>query len=100
MRKVVEDTTYMEHLEIVDELDCTKIKNWYIEAYPTDKVGHFLRDNATFMGLLTVLVTGNDVYDYVGEADSVIRERIFDKLSDITGMTYDEVYDLWMRKGA
>ena len=93
------NTTYLEDIEIVDELDSTKIKDWYMETYPTDECGHFLRDNATFMGLLTTLFTGNDVYDYFGEADSLIRERIFDKLSDITGMVYDEIYNMWLGKG-
>ena len=98
--KNVEDMTYMEHIEMVDALENTRCKEWYIETYPTDECGHFLRDEATFSGLLNTLTLHGDVYDYIGEGDSVIRERIFDKLSDITGMTYDEVYDMWMKKGA
>ena len=96
MRKAVENTTYMEHINVVDKLETTHCKEWYIETYPTDEVGHYLRDNATFMGLLAILLTGNDVYDYLGEADSVIRERMFEKLSEITGMTYNEIYNMWM----
>lgn len=92
------EMTYMEHLEIVDKLETTKCKEWYIETFPTDELGHYLKDEPTFSGLFNLLAMGygHDVYDYIGEGDSVIRERLFSKLSDITGMTYEDIYRMWL----
>ena len=73
-----------------------KIKEFYLNAYPTDELGLELNENATFVGLLNCLYEGNDVYDYIGEGDSLIRERLFEKLAQDLGSSYDYVYNLWL----
>ena len=75
------------------------IKWWYIANYPTDDLGKSLDRDATFEGLFFTLANGEDVYRYIGVGDSVIRERLFEKLADITGFDYDYIYDLWMSDG-
>ena len=73
-----------------------KIKEFYLNAYPTDELGLELNENATFVGLLNCLYEGNDVYDYIGEGDSLIRERLFEKLAQDLGSSYDYVYNMWL----
>ena len=73
-----------------------KIKEFYIDNYPTDDLGIEISDSATFDGLNDSLKNDENVYDYIGVGDSVIRERCFEKLSEILGGSYDDVYDRWL----
>jgi len=73
------------------------IKEFYLENYPTDDLGIELKDNTTFTGLLNELYNGNDVYDYIGVGDSLIRERLFAKLSNILNTSYDYIWNLWLK---
>ena len=41
------------------------IKQFYLESYPTDDMGKDIKDDATFVGLVTQLFGEGDVYDYV-----------------------------------
>ena len=91
----VTEMTYMDYLEIDDMLDMN-VKEWYLEAYPTDECGHYISDNATFRGVYSALLNKEDVYDYIGECDSVIRERLFAKLAEIMEVDYDYIYDQWI----
>ena len=72
------------------------IKEFYLNNYPTDELGVELNENANFTGLLNELFTGNDIYGYIGVGDSIIRERLFSKLSEILNCSYDYVYNLWL----
>lgn len=73
------------------------IKDFYLNAYPTDELGVELIETATFVGLLDVLHNNTkDVYDYIGVGDSIIRERVFERLAEILEMPYDYVYNLWL----
>jgi len=72
------------------------IKQFYLENYPTDELGIELKDDTNFTGLLNELFTNNDVYGYIGVGDSIIRERLFEKLSEILKCSYDYVYNLWL----
>jgi hypothetical protein len=72
------------------------IKQFYLENYPTDELGIELKDDTNFTGLLNELFTNNDIYGYIGVGDSIIRERLFEKLSEILNCSYDYVYNLWL----
>ena len=72
------------------------IKEFYLNNYPTDELGVELNENTNFTGLLNELVTNNDIYGYIGVGDSIIRERLFEKLSEILNCSYHYVYDLWL----
>ena len=72
------------------------IKEFYLNNYPTDELGVELNENTNFTGLLNELVTNNDIYGYIGVGDSIIRERLFTKLSEILKTPYDYVYNLWL----
>ena len=72
------------------------IKQFYLEKYPTDDMGNDMNNDTTFLGLVTELSGGKDVYDYLGVYDSLIRERLFSELAKQLKTTYDEVYQLWL----
>ena len=72
------------------------IKEFYVNTYPTDVLGQEINGKATFNGLNKVLDSKNDVYEYLGVGDSMIRERVFDKLSKISGDSYDVIYNKWL----
>jgi hypothetical protein len=72
------------------------IKEFYLSNYPTDELGKEIDANATFKGLFHILDTYEDVYKYIGIADSIIRERIFEKLANEMGIDYNEIYNQWL----
>jgi hypothetical protein len=73
-----------------------KIKDYYINEFPTDDLGNDINTQVTFDGLYTVLNNKFNVYDYIGVNDSLVRERVFQKLSEIKGVKYDEIYSKWL----
>lgn len=77
----------------------SKIKDAYKKAYPSDELGDEIPSNITFGDLfIAINNSGNvkyNIYDMCAN-DSVVRARVFEMLSAITGYTYDEIYDLWL----
>jgi len=73
------------------------IKEYYVENFPTDNLGLELNETPTFPGLLNQLIVNGDVYRYIGVSDSVIRERLFEKLAETLNVSYDYVYNLWLK---
>lgn len=73
------------------------IREFYLENYPTDDLGLELNETPTFAGLLNQLIIGGDVYRYIGVGDSVIRERLFERLAEELNVKYDYVYNLWLK---
>jgi hypothetical protein len=74
-----------------------KIKEYYLQTFPTDDLGLELNETPTFPGLLNQLIVGGDVYRYIGVSDSVIRERLFEKLAETLEVSYEYVYNLWLK---
>lgn len=74
------------------------IKDWYMGAYKEDDLGDRL--NGTFKGAIQTLLRGDDIYDYIGVGDSLIRERLFSKLAEMLDVDYDEIYNVWLNEGA
>jgi hypothetical protein len=72
------------------------IRNYYLEAFPTDELGIEINPEATFAGLQKVLDNFEDVYEYIGVGDSLVRERVFDKLAITMGVEYDVIYSQWL----
>jgi hypothetical protein len=72
------------------------IREYYLENFPTDELGNEINPTATFDGLVRVLNNYEDVYEYIGVSDSLIRERVFWNLSEITTTEYSVIYDLWL----
>ena len=83
---------------LIKKLDIT-IKSWYIEEYPSDDAGKTLSPAATFLELNNILNSGkgSDVYELLGGyADSTVRERCFEKLSELTEQSYNTIYNKWL----
>ena len=83
--------------QIYDEALNTFLKDWYLKTYPTDELGEELNSRATFYDLFEALDNYQDIYNLFGINDSIIRERIFEKLSDIMECPYDEIYNQWLK---
>jgi hypothetical protein len=63
-----------------------KIKNWYVKNYPTDELGEEINDTITFKGYWAMTSQGYNPYEVLGVHDSVVRERVEEKLSQILGI--------------
>lgn len=75
----------------------TFIKNWYIKIYRADELGEGLNSRATFYDLFEALDNYQDIYNLFGIEDSIVRERIFEKLAEIMECPYEEIYNQWLR---
>lgn len=92
--KNIAEMPLFDHLEMAYDLE-QPVRTWYMATYPSDECGRYI-STATFGDVYGALVSGENVYDVLEEADSVIRERVFEKLCDITGASYDEIYTMWL----
>jgi hypothetical protein len=72
------------------------IREFYLATYPTDELGLELNPNTTINGLLRAIVTNADVYEYIGVSDSLVRERLFEKLAEEFELDYNDIYDMWL----
>jgi len=72
------------------------LREYYVNKYPTDELGVELNETPTFAGLLNQLIVGGDVYRYIGVGDSIIRERLFERLAEELEVSYEYVYNLWL----
>jgi hypothetical protein len=71
------------------------IREYYVNKYPTDELGVELNPDATLRGLFICLIDGVDIYEYIGVADSIVRERLFETIAEEWDISYDFVYQLW-----
>jgi hypothetical protein len=69
------------------------IKEWYVNAYPTDELGCEINADVTFGELYNHV---SIVYDVLGVNDSLVRERVFGKLSEIMNVDYAVIYKKWL----
>lgn len=74
----------------------TKVREWYMENYADDELGKEIKDGLTFNEVFEALNNYEDIYNTLGVGDSIIRERVFEKLSVLLGKDYDYIYDLWL----
>ena len=73
------------------------IREFYVKNYPTDDLGAGINPTATFPGLLNKLIVSADVYEYLYVYDSIVRERLFEKLAEELEVSYEYVYNLWLK---
>lgn len=73
------------------------IREFYLQNFPTDEVGMEINPTATFGELYWVIQTFGDVYEYIGVADSLIRERLFENLATIMNVDYNVIYSQWLK---
>lgn len=74
------------------------VKAWYLLTYPHDELGKELPDNVTFKDYFEYLDSYRDIYELMGvAADSIIRERIFERLAEIMDCDYEYIYEQWLK---
>ena len=70
------------------------IKKWYLETF-NDDLGLKINENANFNDIDYYEI--RHIYDYLGnDIDSIIRERVFEKLASLLNISYNEIYDIWL----
>ena len=69
------------------------IKKWYTGVYPNDELGCEINESLTFVRLASEI---SNVYELLGVDDSIIRERVFARLSELMNVDYDFVYTKWL----
>lgn len=75
----------------------TKICTWYADRFPQDEWGNqILNKGIDFQDVYECLAVGGNIYALLGDADSIIRERVFDALATMMGCSYDHVYYQWL----
>lgn len=78
------------------------VKDWYERKYPQDAdIVADVDPSLTFEKAALLIVPVKDDEDRFYETsidDSVARERVFEKIAEIYGVSYDDVYDTWMGK--
>lgn len=73
------------------------IREYYMRTYPSDPCGKLLDPDITFRDLLESMMQGYDVYETLGDcSDSLVRERVFERMSEVFGITYESIYELWL----
>ena len=94
----ISEQFYDDEVEKIEEIEESnvKLKDWYTKNYPTDDLGEDIDDDNTFEDLWNGLHNKVNVYDIIGFGDSVLRERLFEHLSEIKGVDYDYVYNKWI----
>lgn len=74
-----------------------KVQKWYKGEYPTDNLGDRIKEDITFYDIFYALDNYKDIYGVIGTADSLVRERIFNKLAELMEVDYDYIYDQWLK---
>lgn len=72
------------------------IRKWYVGEYQHDSLGEEINEDITFMDLFETLDSYGDIYKALGIGDSVIRERVFQKLAEIMEVDYSYIYEQWL----
>ena len=79
-------------------MEVMTIREWYISEYSDDEAGMSLNENVSFYDIMGALLKGVSVYTILGGyADSIIRERVFNKMAELFGVDYSVIYDLWLK---
>ena len=74
----------------------SKIRDFYMEAFPTDELGKDINGNATFQDAFECLQVGFNFYTFLGVDDSIVRERVFDALATLMGCSYEHIIGQWL----
>lgn len=73
------------------------VKEWYRGEYPTDDLVEEIKDTVTFEDIFEALDNYRDIYNEIGTTDSLVRERIFNRLATLMEVDYDYIYDQWLK---
>lgn len=96
----------VEKFDLFDDLDIDekdpfleKLKDYYTRVYYSDDEGDLMNDDSDFYDLFDALENRIDIYSVIGKfCDSIVRERLFQRLAKIMHVDYGYVYDEWIGK--
>ena len=70
----------------------------YVTDFPTDDLGKEINKDLNFLQLFNGLLCGKDIYEMLGVEDSIIRERVLERLAYLMGIDYQIIYYLWLKE--
>lgn len=82
-----------------NETGLINIKEWYTSRFATDEMGSKINSTITFNDIADTLNNRQNYHEAVGVANSLVRERIFEQLSKISGTKYEDVFSIWANGG-
>ena len=68
----------------------------YVTDFPTDDLGKEINKDLNFLQLFNGLLCGKDIYEMLDVSDSLIRERVLERLAYLMGIDYQISYYLWL----
>ena len=73
------------------------IREWYMNQFPSDELGEEINPELSFFGLFQAMDNYKCAYSTIGVFDSIVRERVFERLALIMGVSYNYIYEQWLR---
>lgn len=70
----------------------------YVTDFPTDDLGKEINKDLNFLQLFNGLLCGKDIYEMLDVSDSLIRERVLERLAYLMGIDYQIIYYLWLNE--
>lgn len=80
-------------LELYPKHPGDKVRDWYMDACPTDECGQDIDEDVTFIKYVIDLAKCGDPYIH-GIDDSIVRQRIMAAASHCCNVPYNELFDL------
>lgn len=73
------------------------VKETYLAKWPDDDTAKkYLRSDLTFLDVFRYMAFGQDFYDLIGIADSLIRERIFTEMAVRGCGNFVQLHNFWI----
>ena len=73
-----------------------ELRDWYKKEYKDDDLGNELPSDTLAMVLAALFNNPEEFEENYCADDSVVRERIFNKLADLCDEDYDTFYEYWL----
>lgn len=74
------------------------VNEGYVTDFPTDNLGKEINKDLNFLQLFNGLLCGKDIYEMLDVSDSLIRERVLERLAYLMGIDYQIIYYLWLNE--
>lgn len=68
---------------------------WYASEFPSDELKDNLVAGISFQKMFN-MIGDTDFKSIIGEDDSVVRQRCFEKTSELMGIDYNVIYEKWL----
>lgn len=90
----------LEENKVVDKLSKMNLKQLYMQEFPEEEAFFDdLNEKTTLYDVVVALNDGVDVYEVIfkdDHGDSVVRENVFNLISEALNIDYEDVYQCWL----